>query len=381
MTTMDDYLDKLRAAAEPTRLRLLALCAQGELTVTELTQILGQSQPRVSRHLKLMVEAGLLDRFREGTWAFYRLAQGDAAGLARKLIEMMPEDDGLLGLDNERLKSIKDSRAETAASYFSKNAAQWDKIREMYAHDDDVAKALLGLLPKDGLGEVLDIGTGEMTTLVGLANKCFSRENFILSCDISLSRLLHGRRYANDHLSRSLIERSVPFVADFRHLPLLDNAVDMIISAHAIEPNEGREDIILRELVRVARRRLVLFEPCYRLAPIESQRRMEEHGYCRDIEGAIARAGGIIEALIPITKALNPLNQTFAFVVDLAKPPLPRLNVDDIWACPHSLTPIERRPDCYYAKAACLAYPVLFDIPILRRDASVVCTSEGIAEP
>ena len=62
MTSMDDYLDKLRAAAEPTRLRLLALCAQGELTVTELTQILGQSQPRVSRHLKLMVEAGLLGR-------------------------------------------------------------------------------------------------------------------------------------------------------------------------------------------------------------------------------------------------------------------------------------------------------------------------------
>ena len=257
-----------------------------------------------------------------------------------------------------------------------------DALREPQLWDDFTSELATIVRPLVSPNDVvLDIGTGEMTTLVGLANKCFSRENFILSCDISLSRLLHGRRYANDHLSRSLIERSVPFVADFRHLPLLDNAVDMIISAHAIEPNEGREDIILRELVRVARRRLVLFEPCYRLAPIESQRRMEEHGYCRDIEGAIARAGGIIEALIPITKALNPLNQTFAFVVDLAKPPLPRLNVDDIWACPHSLTPIERRPDCYYAKAACLAYPVLFDIPILRRDASVVCTSEGIAEP
>ena len=87
-------------------MRILALCAQGELTVTELTQILGQSQPRVSRHLKLMVEAGLLDRFREGTWAFYRLAHGEATGLARTVIEMMPEDDGALALDQQRLKAV-----------------------------------------------------------------------------------------------------------------------------------------------------------------------------------------------------------------------------------------------------------------------------------
>lgn len=171
MTTMDDYLNQLRAAAEPTRLRLLALCAQGELTVTELTQILGQSQPRVSRHLKLMVEAGLLDRFREGTWAFYRLAQGEASVLARQLIAMMPEDDGSLALDNDRLKSIKDSRAETAASYFSKNAAQWDKIRELYAHDDDVEKALLALLPTGNLGDVLDVGTGTGKMLAMLGPK------------------------------------------------------------------------------------------------------------------------------------------------------------------------------------------------------------------
>ncbi len=171
MTTMDDYLNQLRAAAEPTRLRLLALCAQGELTVTELTHILGQSQPRVSRHLKLMVEAGLLDRFREGTWAFYRLAQGEASVLARRLIEMMPEDDGSLTLDNERLKAIKDSRAETAASYFSKNAAQWDKIRALYVHDDEVEKALLALLPTGKLGDVLDVGTGTGKLLAILGPK------------------------------------------------------------------------------------------------------------------------------------------------------------------------------------------------------------------
>ena len=84
---MEYLLAALRAVGEPTRLRLVMLCARGELTVSELTQILGQSQPRVSRHLKLLCEAGLLDRFREGSWVFYRLSQSNPLGaLARHLV-------------------------------------------------------------------------------------------------------------------------------------------------------------------------------------------------------------------------------------------------------------------------------------------------------
>src|ERR1700729_288602 len=101
---MEELLAGLRAVAETTRLRLLLLCGQGELTVTELTDILGQSQPRVSRHLKLLCEAGLLDRFREGNWVFYRLARGGAEGdLARRLVELVPAEDGTVVLDRERL--------------------------------------------------------------------------------------------------------------------------------------------------------------------------------------------------------------------------------------------------------------------------------------
>src|SRR5271169_2614305 len=91
---MDKLLAGLRAAAEPTRLRLLALCAHGELTVSELTQILGQSQPRVSRHLKLLCEAGLLERFREGTNTFYTLArQSEVAPLGQLLVDLVPDGD------------------------------------------------------------------------------------------------------------------------------------------------------------------------------------------------------------------------------------------------------------------------------------------------
>src|SRR5579875_1879294 len=105
---MDKLLSGLRAAAEPTRLRLLALCAHGELTVSELTQILGQSQPRVSRHLKLLCEAGLLDRFREGSWVFYRLnGNGRGGALARHLVALCGDDDPMIALDLQRLAAIK----------------------------------------------------------------------------------------------------------------------------------------------------------------------------------------------------------------------------------------------------------------------------------
>ncbi|WP_431860846.1 ArsR/SmtB family transcription factor [Azospirillum sp.] len=158
---MDDLLATLKAAAEPTRLRLLALCAHGELTVSELTHILGQSQPRVSRHLKLLCDARLLDRFREGTFAFYRLAErGPSAELARVLVDAIPADDPMLALDLERLESIKRGRSEAAAAYFRDNAQRWHEIRSLHVPEREVEEALLRLLPDSGPGELLDIGTG-----------------------------------------------------------------------------------------------------------------------------------------------------------------------------------------------------------------------------
>ncbi|WP_142847450.1 metalloregulator ArsR/SmtB family transcription factor [Telmatospirillum sp. J64-1] len=159
---MEQLLAGLRAAAEPTRLRLIALLAQGELTVTELTHILGQSQPRVSRHLKLMVEAGLLDRFREGAFVFYRLARdGLGAALAPRVLDLLPADDPLLALDAERLAGIKQARAEAAAAFFSNNAAQWDSIRSLHVDERVVEKAMLdALLSGEPIRDLLDIGTG-----------------------------------------------------------------------------------------------------------------------------------------------------------------------------------------------------------------------------
>jgi len=158
---VEGLLAGLRAVAEPTRLRLLVLCAHGELSVTELTQILAQSQPRVSRHLKLLCEAGMLERFREGTHAFYTLSrQGEAARLAELLVDLVPARDPTLALDLERLEAIKAAREAAAAEYFRENAARWDRIRSLYIDEAQVEKALLEALPRDGLRDFVDVGTG-----------------------------------------------------------------------------------------------------------------------------------------------------------------------------------------------------------------------------
>ena len=158
---MEDLLAGLRAAGEPTRLRLMALCAHGELSVTELTSILGQSQPRVSRHLKLLVEAGLLLRFREGSLVFYRLAEnGQSAFLARTLIDLLPTCDPELNRDLSRLEKIREKRAAIAENYFRDNANQWNKIRALHVPEAEVEATLLETAGSDSISSFLDIGTG-----------------------------------------------------------------------------------------------------------------------------------------------------------------------------------------------------------------------------
>ena len=158
---MDGLLDGLKAVAEPTRLRLLALLTRAELTVTEITQVLKQSQPRVSRHLKLMVEAGLLKRFPEGTWVFYRLADdGEAAGLARAVTALMDKDDAVLAEDAARLETIRKARADEAAAYFAANAAHWDENRALHLPETAVEAAMVEMLGAAPIGTLLDLGTG-----------------------------------------------------------------------------------------------------------------------------------------------------------------------------------------------------------------------------
>ncbi|MBL4666652.1 MAG: metalloregulator ArsR/SmtB family transcription factor, partial [Sneathiella sp.] len=141
---MEQLLQGLRAAGEETRMRLLVLCGHAELTVSELLQILGQSQPRVSRHLKLLCEAGLIDRFQEGSWVYYRLAaKSENSLLARHLIDLTPESDPVIARDLERLDAIKQARSDAASTYFKENASRWHEIRSLHVDEEEVESLLL----------------------------------------------------------------------------------------------------------------------------------------------------------------------------------------------------------------------------------------------
>jgi ubiquinone/menaquinone biosynthesis C-methylase UbiE/DNA-binding transcriptional ArsR family regulator len=154
-------VDTLKAAGESSRLRILVLLARGDLTVSELTEILGQSQPRVSRHLKLLLEAGLIERYQEGSWAYFRQSDADATReFLDGLIERLDPADAVVERDLERLAAVKRRRQERASDYFSRNAASWDEIRTLHVPDDAVEQALLEAVGDRPIQAMADLGTG-----------------------------------------------------------------------------------------------------------------------------------------------------------------------------------------------------------------------------
>ena len=186
----------LKAAGEETRLRVLALLSEAELTVSDLTDILRQSQPRISRHLKLLAEAGLVARFREGTWAFFRLAErGGGAEVARALLERLDPADQTIARDRARLASVRQARAAAAQAYFRAHAAEWDRIRKLHVADAAVEDAIRASLAGKPFRSLLDLGTG-----TGRMLELFGPEiERGLGLDLSLDML---------HLARDRLERA-----------------------------------------------------------------------------------------------------------------------------------------------------------------------------
>ena len=242
---MEHLLAALRAVAEPTRLRLVVLCARGELTVSELTQILGQSQPRVSRHLKLLCAAGLLDRFREGSWVFYRLCQSTPVGaLARQLVAACSDADPTIALDLQRLGAIKRQRADLASAYFRENAAQWHRIRSLYIDESEVEAALVEIIAAADPRDLLDIGTGTGRMLEILA----PRTERALGIDQSREMLAVARV----NLERAGLENGLVRLGDMYQLALPDASFDAVV-IHQVLHYADRPAAVIAEAARVLR--------------------------------------------------------------------------------------------------------------------------------
>ena len=273
---MQRLVGMLRAAGDGTRLRLLLLLILAELTVSELTQILGQSQPRVSRHLKLLCDAGLLERFKEGAWVFYRAAdRGDAGTLASTLASLASESEAaLLADDRRRLSQVRAARAEEAVAYFKANAPQWERIRSLHVPEQDVETAIVRLLGPEKLDNLLDAGTGT-GRMLELLSPHIGRG---LGIDVSPEMLAIAReRLAKAGASHCQVRRG-----DVYRLPFADgdakSGFDAVIFhqvLHYLDDPQGA----LREAIRVAKPggRILIAD----FAPHDLEFLREEHAHRR----------------------------------------------------------------------------------------------------
>jgi SAM-dependent methyltransferase len=212
---MEQLLAMLRAAGDPTRLRLLLVLREAELTVSELTQILGQSQPRVSRHLRLLCEAGLLQRFKEGSWVFYRAVdRGIRAQLGTTLATLAGAEPDGLEADRRRLAAVREARAGAAAAFFKANASEWERIRALHAPERDVEAAIVRLFKNASVDALLDAGTGTGRMLELLAPQI--RRG--VGIDISPEMLAIAR----DRLERAETHHCQVRLGDLYRLPFAD---------------------------------------------------------------------------------------------------------------------------------------------------------------
>jgi ubiquinone/menaquinone biosynthesis C-methylase UbiE len=215
---VQSYVAALKAMAEPTRLRLLVLLASGELNVKDLTGILGQSQPRISRHLKLLAEAGLVERAPEGSWVYFRLGEGGEGGtLARIVLEAVDRADPLLVRDRRRAEALRGERERAAQAYFQSHAGEWDRIRALHVAEAQVEAVVSEVLGNGPFDLFLDLGTG-----TGRMLELF-RDRYRRGLGIDLSPAMLA--YARAKLERSETSRAHVRQGDIYDLPLADQTV------------------------------------------------------------------------------------------------------------------------------------------------------------
>jgi ubiquinone/menaquinone biosynthesis C-methylase UbiE len=241
--TINGAVTALKAAAEPTRLRILLLLMHGEFNVKDLTRILGQSQPRVSRHLRLLNEAGLVDRFREGSWVYFYLADGSEHGrLGRQLLQAIDPDDPFLVRDRERAELLKAEREAKAQAYFREHAAEWDKIRALHVAEGEVEAAMREAIGLEPVNLLVDLGTGT-GRILELFSDCYRRG---LGIDANQAMLA----YARSKLSRAGLAHAQVRQGDIYNLSLGEHVANAVVMHQVLHflADPGRA---IREAARI----------------------------------------------------------------------------------------------------------------------------------
>jgi ubiquinone/menaquinone biosynthesis C-methylase UbiE len=278
----------LRAAGEATRLRILALLAAGELNVKDLTQILGQSQPRISRHLKLMADAGLIKRFREGSWVFFRLAESGAeAVLAQAIVASLDQSDLTLARDRARASAVQKARAEAAQAYFKAHAGEWDSIRALHVAEQDVENAMDQALGEGPFNLLVDLGTGTGRILELFGGRAARALGF----DLNHAMLA----YARMKLERAGLSHAQVRHGDLYNVPLPDGAADAVVLhqvLHFLDDPAAAIAEASRLLAPGGKLLVVDFAP-HELEFLREQSAHRRLGFARDQLGRVLEGAGL----------------------------------------------------------------------------------------
>lgn len=279
----------LKAAAEPTRLRVLRLLADGELNVKDLTHILGQSQPRLSRHLKLLTETGLVERFREGSWVYFHVSDRTSGGrLARLVLDMLDADDATALRDRDRATVLKRQREAVAHQYFEAHAADWDRIRALHVPEAAVEAAIGELVGTGPFGLLVDLGTGTGRMLELLAG----RYDHAIGFDLSHAML----NYARSKLDSAGLERVQVRHGDLYNLALADGSADVVLMHQVLHfLSEPLPALMEASRILAPGGRLLIVD----FAPHEIERLREDHaherlGFPREQIEEWLRAAGLV---------------------------------------------------------------------------------------
>lgn len=285
-------LDLFSALSDASRLRIIALLRRYELAVGEIAQLLNQSQPRVSRHIRILEEAQLVERRREGSWVFVRLARHAHVSAMLQFADQLtlsPAERRVAEQDRNRLAAVQAERESSAARYFAAHASEWDAIRSLHVAEEEVERAILGLMRNRRLGHLLDVGTGTGR----MANILAPAASRVTAIDRSPEMLRIARtNLASRDLPVELIQ------GDFLALPLGDASVDSIIM-HQVLHYATTPDLVIAEAARVLRGSGHLLIADFASHDREELRREAAHarlGFSdAQIRGWFAAAGLILE--------------------------------------------------------------------------------------
>lgn len=280
-----------------------------------------------------------------------------------KLLRETSEDS----LANEAI--IEVAYEMQAGNYVAATRSNWSRSEDVGA---EIAEHLRPFL--DDQSSLLDCGTGEMTSLAFILKE-LPRVGNVFAMDLSWSRLSIGREFFKE--CNPNFNEPIAFVGEMSSLALPDSSVDVVMTVHALEPNRGREVTLLSEVCRVARRQVVLVEPCYERAGPEAKQRMDYHGYVKGIEETLDDIGATVEDATQLVNTSNPLNPSWVFKIT---PPNNHGEIESNqpdWICPNSADPLTLESGWLFGKNSGLAYPILENIPLLRQRNAVLASVLG----